>query len=160
MTLYYAFVYPLLLYCNIIWGNTSQTNLWCIFKLKKMAIRLITSSRRRDRTTPLFGKLNIIRLPDLFKYSVLIFMFQYKNKKLPSVFDNFFQTNADYHNRDTRSKDLLRIPKVACNTGERFVKKCGVKFWMELSGTMMVDTTLCVFKKGILKMFTTDYLSE
>ena len=41
LNLYYSFVYPLLLYGNIIWGNCSKIHLDKLFKLQKLAIRLI-----------------------------------------------------------------------------------------------------------------------
>ena len=34
LSLYYSFIYPMMLYCNLAWGSTSQANLWCIFKLQ------------------------------------------------------------------------------------------------------------------------------
>ena len=33
--LYYSFVFPYLVYCNIIWGNASKINLWPLFKIQK-----------------------------------------------------------------------------------------------------------------------------
>ena len=64
LMLYYAFIYPLLLFCNVAWGNTTQVNLWPIFKIQKYAIRLICNLKRRNKTTPYFKNLAIIRLPD------------------------------------------------------------------------------------------------
>ena len=81
------------------------------------------------------------------------------NKKLPGIFDNFFQTNADYHSRNTRGKNMLRAPKVTCNIGEKFIKKCGVKIWLDINTVMMVDTTLSVYKKGVLQMIIAEYLT-
>ena len=52
--LYYSFAYPYLIYCNIIWGNASKTNLWPLFKLQKMAIRMISNTKRRISTQPDF----------------------------------------------------------------------------------------------------------
>jgi hypothetical protein len=33
--LYYSFMYPYIVYCNIIWGNAPNSHLWQIFKLQK-----------------------------------------------------------------------------------------------------------------------------
>ena len=43
LNLYYALFYPHILYCNNIWGNASKQDLWRIFKLQKMSIRIINS---------------------------------------------------------------------------------------------------------------------
>ena len=41
LTLYYSFIYPYLLYCIEVWGNTSQCYVFPLFKLQKKAIRII-----------------------------------------------------------------------------------------------------------------------
>ena len=58
--LYYSFAYPYLVYCNIIWGNASKINLWPLFKIQKMAIRMISNTNRRASSHPGFKKLKII----------------------------------------------------------------------------------------------------
>ena len=34
LQLYYLFIYPYLIYCNIIWGFASHTTLWPLFRLQ------------------------------------------------------------------------------------------------------------------------------
>ena len=41
IAMYYAFIYPLLLYCNICWGNATQCSMWWVFRLKKNAVELL-----------------------------------------------------------------------------------------------------------------------
>ena len=50
LQMYYSFIYPYLIYGNIIWGNATAITLWPIFKLQKIAIRIITNTRKRDST--------------------------------------------------------------------------------------------------------------
>ena len=56
-------IYPLLIYGIITWGNTSSA---------------------------LFKKLNIIKLTDLIKHHISIFMFQFHNQLLPSAAELLF----------------------------------------------------------------------
>ena len=46
-SLYYALIYPHLIYCNICWGSAFQTHLNKIFLLQKKAVRIVS---RTDRT--------------------------------------------------------------------------------------------------------------
>jgi hypothetical protein len=87
--LYFSFLFPYLSYANIIWGNAAQCHLQPVFILQKRAIRNIHNIRRRESTKPNFHKLQLLRLPEIYKYSVLIFLYKYKNGLLPPPFANF-----------------------------------------------------------------------
>ena len=98
MTLYYSFIYPYLLYGNLIWGNTNKTRLWPLFKLQKLAIRLMFNLRRKDQTSPAFKRENILKLPDIYPYLITIFMYKLVNGKIPELFTEMFTKNSNIHN--------------------------------------------------------------
>ena len=102
-----------------------------------------------------YYKDNIIKLPDLHQYSTLIFMHNYVNTKLPSVFDQFFIRNRQQHIHNTRSRDDFRIPifkfKVGCNS----IKRLGALYWN--STTVSKSTSLNIFKKEVRKCITRKY---
>ena len=58
--LYYTFVYPYLIYCIEIWGNTHDSYLSPLIKLQKNAVRIITFSHYLEHSTPLFKQLYIL----------------------------------------------------------------------------------------------------
>ena len=122
-TLYYTMIYPYLLYCNILWGNANNNVLWPAFKLQKTAIRLIVNIPRREKSTPYFKKLNILKLPDLYSMSVSIFMYNYLNNNLPEIFSDYFILAKNIHNVNTRQKNKYRIPFYKTSLGTKFVKK-------------------------------------
>jgi hypothetical protein len=95
--LYYSFQYPYLTYCNVIWGNAGNNLLWPIFRAQKRAIRIIENIKYRDSTKEAFHRLNLLRLPELYKFSVLLFVYKYKNGLLPDTFNSFFVTNSQIH---------------------------------------------------------------
>ena len=121
ITMHYSFVYPLLLYCNICWGNATQSNLWSVFKLQKIAIRIIMTAKGSSPTTPLFQKLGIIKLPDLYRYNMSIFMYKYQNKDLPPAFEKNFTHGTDIHDRLTRNVHELRPTLSKCEIGDKFL---------------------------------------
>ena len=57
----------------------------------------MTSSIFNEHTSPLFKKriLNIIKLHDLVSYHIPVFMYRFKNRLLPPVFDTFFSLVSD-----------------------------------------------------------------
>ena len=77
MTLYHAFMYPYLLYGNIVWGNAAASTLWPALHLQKMAQRMIFKIKRRQSTSMSFKLGSILKLPDIIMYSVTIFMHKF-----------------------------------------------------------------------------------
>ena len=58
--LYFTFIYPYLIYCVEIWGNTNDIHLKPIVKMQKKSLRAITFSHYLDSTAPLFKSQNIL----------------------------------------------------------------------------------------------------
>ena len=103
VSLYYALLYPFLIYGLLAWGNTYPTTLQPIFMLQKKAVRLITFSSFDAHSIPLFKKLSILKMNDLVEYYVAISMFKYNNNLLPPVFKNVFVSVSNIHKYQTRS---------------------------------------------------------
>ena len=76
-------IQPYLSYCNIIWGGAAMTTLEKLFKLQKRAIRLITHSRYRAHTSLLFKQHHILKLWDIYKLQLSLFVYKHQNRLLP-----------------------------------------------------------------------------
>ena len=157
--LYYSFIYPYLLYCNIIWGKAAETHIWPIFKLQKIAIRIIHNIPGRDSTIKFFLSSKILRVPEIHKYTIGMFMYSHNKGKLPTIFDNFFQKNEEIHHYATRSALNLRPPRIKSQLAERFIKRTGVEFWNKIKHIIPVNKSDGTFKKH-LKSYLLDYYKE
>ena len=73
--LYYALIYPFLIYGIIAWGNTYSTTLQPLFIFQKRAIRPMTFTIFHEHSSPIFRKLNIIKLDDLISYHIAVVMY-------------------------------------------------------------------------------------
>jgi hypothetical protein len=60
--LYYALVYPYLIYCNLIWGNTYKTRIQRLVSIQKKIMRLITFKFYLEHTEPIFRDLEILSI--------------------------------------------------------------------------------------------------
>jgi hypothetical protein len=158
--LYYSFLYPYLIYCLIVWGSAGDTVTWPIFKLQKRAVRLINNVKRRLSSQPTFRKLKILRFPDLYKFSVMIFMHKYKNDLLPSIFDDFYKKNSSFHAYPTRSANKLRGPKIKTKLATSFIKNSGVVLWNELSPFIDEGCKIAQLKKVLISYFTEKYVLQ
>ena len=112
--LYYTLIYPYLSHGNIVWKNTYTTRLEPIRKLQKKIIRIITNSKFKEHTGPLFKELLISPLDDINNEAIALFMFRYFNNNLPSSFNDFFCLNKDVHQYNTRSSS--NVHKIQART--------------------------------------------
>jgi hypothetical protein len=155
--LYYSFIYPYLTYCILIWGNSAATTLWPVYKLQKVAIRIIANLRRQD-SSYLFCKNNsLLRLPEIYTLYSGIFMFKYKNGFLPPIYNNMFVQNMDIHNYPTRNSTKLRVPKMTTKIGDSFISKTEVHLWNKLPDHIITKTTLAPFKGSLIKHLLSAY---
>ena len=76
-------IHPYLLYCNVVWGGASLTALNKLSVLQKRAIRAITYSSYRAPSSPLFKQLRILKLYDIYKLQIYMFMYKAKYSLLP-----------------------------------------------------------------------------
>ena len=83
--LYDSFILSQIVYCNIIWGWASNTTLEKLKILQKRAVRIINHSQYRESTKQIFKSLNILKLVDLHRLQVLLFIFKSEKKSFAIV---------------------------------------------------------------------------
>ena len=134
ISLYFALLYPFLIYGILIWVITYPTNIKPLFVLQKRAIRLITFSKIDEHTSPLFKITGILKFFHLVTLHISLFMFKFHKELLPTVFDTYFHSINTIHNYRTRlsSKDAFSLPRVRTNYGIFNIRFSGVKVWNAL----------------------------
>jgi len=83
ITLYYTLIYPYFIDCNVLWGSSCKNALYKLKCLQKRALRFITGSPYRTPSAPLFARLRILRLEEMYRLQILIFMYHPKFNLLP-----------------------------------------------------------------------------
>ena len=85
-------------YASAIWtgsgGFSCKSQLKKLLSLRNKVVKLIGGGLLRDRTTPFYSQLGILKLPDRFKLEVGKFVHAHFRNELPaSLFDYFFLTS-------------------------------------------------------------------
>ena len=115
-TLYYSMIHPYLLYGILAWGNIKPSSIKRTVILQKRAMRYISKTSYNSHTEPLFKKMEILKLNDLYDYQVILFMHTYVNNQLPISFDGIFKYNRDFReNRETRQSNLFHCARCRSN---------------------------------------------
>jgi hypothetical protein len=157
LQMYYSFIHPYLIYSNVIWGNAPAATLWPIYKLQKVAIRIITNTPRGSSSLHHCITLKILRLPELYIFSTIIFMFKYLNNMMPTALDSLFQKNNAVHSYNTRGASNLRPPRINSAMAEKFITSTGVRLWNLHSPKLDLSTTISTFKKKLTTLLIDEY---
>ena len=88
----------------MIWGNTYKTRIQKILNIQKKIVRLITFKSYLEHTEPIFKELRILDIFKINDYLTALFKYRYYYlKNLPVAFENYFVTNNEIHNYNTRN---------------------------------------------------------
>jgi hypothetical protein len=98
--IYYAFFNSAMSYGIIFWGSSLHSSI--IFRIQKKAISIMEGCGNRVSYRNLFKKLQTLSLTSQCMLSLLMFVIQNKN---------FFSTNNENHNLDTRQRSYLYLPQ-------------------------------------------------
>ena len=149
-TLYYSFIYPYFSYCNHVWGSACDSHLRSLVLLQKRCIRIITRSKFREHTAPLFAKLGLLNLNGINKYAISKFMYKWYHKELPNLFLNKFTHVNDIHRYNTRQSCELYCPMVKIALSKRKYSYQGPHIWNKiLKQKINTETSEAVFCKSI-----------
>ena len=155
--LYYSFVYPYLTYCTPIWAKASDSTLWPIYRLQKIAIRIIGGIRKGQTSRPFCKKHSILHLPEIYKLCLAIFMYKYHYSKLPPTFNYLFNNTNQFHNYPTRNAHLLRVPRTKTKLAQNFVTTQGALLWNDIKNKIDTNSSISVFKKNTIKLLISPY---
>ena len=117
--IYNALIQPHLNYGILLWGKNTNR----IHKLQKWAVRSITCSKYNAHTEPLFIRLKLLKIQDIYKLNLLKFFFNYKKDCLPNFFKGMFDEIYPTHSYFTRQREqpvVDRARTVAANQSIRY----------------------------------------
>jgi hypothetical protein len=152
-TLYFSFIHPYFSYCVEVWGNTFACYLEPLVKLQKRVLRIIAGAGRIDHTAPLYRDMKIMNLDNVYKFSVLQFLYKFYHNELPVMFKSFFTYKKNIHSYITRNVSLLHLPLTKSVSFSRTIKFTGVNLYNNYCDILDYNVSMPVFKmklKGIL----------
>jgi hypothetical protein len=128
--IYYALVYPYLIYGNLIWGNTYKSRIQKLMKIQNKIVRLMTLKSYFEHTEPIFQELQILNIYKVNDYLTRLFMFRYFHlQNLPEIFTNYFMTNKEIHNYNTRNSSSLHKKCYRTNYKKHTLANKGTDVW-------------------------------
>ena len=173
--LYYSLVYSHLTYAIETWGAADNIHLNRLLTLQKRAARILShcEKRREDYyltpSDPLFFKLEIHKIHDIFKIRLAKFIFTSLGKSNPVNFHSWFKLIEYIHNYNTRSRYVDFDNSIITRTlfvpfarttyyGLKLTKVLGSKLWNNLPPLLRINNlTLSIFIKNLKKHLIDSY---
>ena len=167
-SIYYAIVYPFLLYGITVWGNANKTLLEPIHILQKKIIRLITFNDNYPilpgplvHTLPLFHKHQILKIFEIHKLQVGKFVYESINDIGPSQSVLKFTMACEIHDHNTRSayQGNFFVDNVRTNRyGIKSLKVEGGKIWATIPNNVKLSRTKTIFNNNYKKLLIETYV--
>jgi len=158
--LYDSFILSQIVYCNIIWGWASNTTLEKLKILQKRAVRIINHSQYRESTKQIFKSLNILKLVNLHRLQVLLFIFRSKNNLLPLACSHHVKIadlpniEINYNLRHRNEFQELSFRTIA---RENYIAISGTKMWSRLPENLKTIKSICQFKRELCNYIIDQY---
>ena len=110
--------------------------------LQKRAVRVMSGSRYNAHTDPLFKKLHLVKISDLFTVNVYKIYYKLRHVSLPTYVANMFKDFLRNHEHETRQALILDEPNVNTSNGENCIRYLLPKIINKTNHTIvtMVDT--------------------
>lgn len=140
--MYFAYVYSVLKYGILFWGNSPPCNK--LFIMQKRIIRIMLGLPWRSSCKPAFKKLQILPLPCIYIYELLLF-----TKKNLSDNNTPFISNIEIHFHNTRQKSDLHHERLNTKICQKGPMNMGVKLYNKLPASIKKIVNMSSFKTEI-----------
>ena len=125
-----------------------------LVNIKKKIVRLMTFKSYFDNSEPIFKDLQILSLPKINEYLTGLFMVRYFYlQNLPEIFENYFVSNKEIHNYNTRSSSLLHKISNKTNYRAHTLANKGILVWNNLPNQYKEPKSYYSFRSILKKYF-------
>ena len=147
LTYYNSFVLPYLNYNILHWGSTNDTHLNPLIVIQKRIVRTIADADYLAHTPPLFKKLNLLQIVDLYKFQAIV--------------DTHLKIQqGEYridHNVNTRNRNLSRSKFHKKARTHQSIATCGPNLWNSLPAEIRSINSIPRFKRHLKTFFVSKY---
>ena len=77
------------------------------------------------------------------------FLYKYVNIQLPGKFYNYFINNHEFHNYDTRSREVMHIPNSRLEIRKETIRNAGPALWNSIPIHIKNASTNELFKRDL-----------
>ena len=149
--LYFAIIYPRILYGIEIYANTYMTNLHDLIILNNRILRILQHKSLITNVNDLYNAFNTLSINKLFYFQILLYAHAvyFKLPTLPEIFIHNHKLNNEVHTHNTRSsKDFHRVVIKSVYSTKIYSNLCA-KYWNQIPVSSKALSNPNLFKKQL-----------
>lgn len=147
VTYYNSFVLPYLNYNILHWGGTNDVHLKPLITIQKRIIRTIADAEFLAHTSPLFKKLKLLNLTDLYNFQAVV------DTHL-KIQKGFYKIE---HNVETRNCNMAKPKSHMLTRTRQSITVNGPTLWNSLPDEIRSITSIISFKKNLKAHYLSKY---
>ena len=155
--IYHTLVQSHLTYGILLWGNTYKKYLDRVAITQKKSVRAVAGARYNATSSPIFKRLGILKLTELYKLYVGDFMYGFVNNQLPSQLQTLFHYHGQGHEHNTRQSTDPRTPNATSELMRRSFLYAGPTQWLTLTDSLKSLRTKQMFKSALKRSYIGEY---
>ena len=154
INLYYSLVYPHILYCNVIWGNSCANHIKSLVIAQKRIVKTLTYKNKTFSSNILFRENKLLNIQKLNFYNLCIFVFKNIHGLLNDV---VFESSNVVQNYNVRDQHRLTLPFARSSQAQKCVEFSGASAWNRLPVNIRTINSIYTFKRQIKNFLISDY---
>ena len=153
--IYFSFVYSHIKYAIEVYGACSENLMNKLQIIQNKLVKLLLKLDWRTSTKYLHKHLNILKVCDIYKVSLLEFVHACKYRETPPTFYTYFSTAQTSYR--TRQQGHLRVVNTNKSIGDTRVQCHAARLWNAIDNETQNIETKETFKKNVSKMIIQSY---
>lgn len=156
-TLYYSLIFPYLIYCLPIWGNSPSCHLSLLEKSQNWFLRILFDLKKYDHISHYFDISNILTINKLYQLNLLLLFYKLITTNTCKYFYNIIGNFIYIASRSLRNTPVFRLPMSRTFVHKNSTIASGMKLWNKLPEKVKDSKTSYKFKLEILILIKKNY---
>ena len=145
--LYYALIFPYLMYCSEVWGLAYKSTTNCLTVTQNKFVRVISHASKRSVLLPIYRGLNILPFDNIVKLKVCYFMYKVAKHAVPSSIQNRFNLFVE----PKRNYRVFMVKYCRSAAKSRSLSVYGPKLFNSLPNDVKCSHSLFHYKRQVKK---------
>ena len=126
--------------------------------VQKRVIRVLANADYRTHASPLFFKLSLLKLHDIYRLRIAELVFRYINHLLPESCANYFNPTPSTYSYNVRHTSYFKAIRYRTNVRFNCLNVQGPLIWDSLPADIRTACSLFVFKRLLTPFLLNNYV--